>query len=464
MVFSSIYFLCLFLPAVLMLYFIIPGKFRNILLLIASLIFYGWGEPVYIWLMVFSIAVNYICGLLIDGSENRAKRLTLLIVCLIADLGILGFFKYTDFAIENINKISGSSIVLLKLALPVGISFYTFQTLSYVIDIYRGNVRAQRNIIDFGMYICMFPQLIAGPIVRYTDVEGQLKKRVVDENAVWSGLVRFSAGLFKKVMFANQVGLIWSGISALTTRPAATAWLGAICFTFQIYFDFSGYSDMAIGLGKIFGFNFPENFRYPYEADSITEFWRRWHITLSTWFREYLYIPLGGNRCSVIRQILNLLIVWALTGIWHGAGWNFLLWGLYYFLLLTLEKFVFKNILKRTPAVLRHVYALILTVFGWVIFACDDINVLSDYVGTLFGSQGMANSMSAYYLLTNSLLLIVMALASTHYPKAIIRKIFAKLDEKQTYIFEFLFVLGCVGLSIIFLIGDTYNPFLYFRF
>lgn len=330
MVFSSTIFLCIFLPLVLLGYYICPKKGRNLFLLIASLVFYAWGEPKYVFLMIFSIIANYVFGLLMEKYRQSSRRLKLMLVLsVVIDVGLLCVFKYTDFIISNINAAFGANFDLLKLALPIGISFYTFQAMSYTIDVYRGDVKVQRNIIDFGMYITMFPQLIAGPIVRYADVEEQLHERRVTAQDFSEGAMRFVVGLGKKVLLANQIGALWSEIYALGgSSSALMAWLGAIAFTFQIYFDFSGYSDMAIGLGRMFGFKFPENFRYPYQSVSITDFWRRWHITLSTWFREYLYIPLGGNRRGFARQALNLLIVWTLTGFWHGAGWNFVLWGL----------------------------------------------------------------------------------------------------------------------------------------
>ena len=336
MVFSSTIFLCVYLPLVLLGYYICPKKGKNLFLLIVSLVFYAWGEPKYVFLMIFSILINYVFGLLMDKHRENKKRLKLMLVLSVAiDLGLLSVFKYTDFIITNINSIFNTGFDLLNIALPIGISFYTFQAMSYTIDVYRDNVRVQRNLIDFGMYITMFPQLIAGPIVRYADVQDQLAERSVTTADFSEGIMRFVVGLGKKVLLANQMGAVWTDIYALGGDVSALmAWTGAVAFTFQIYFDFSGYSDMAIGLGRMFGFKFPENFRYPYESVSITDFWRRWHITLSTWFKEYLYIPLGGNRRGLARQALNLLIVWSLTGFWHGAGWNFVMWGLYYFAIL----------------------------------------------------------------------------------------------------------------------------------
>ena len=379
MVFSSLTFLCIFLPIVVILYGIFPVKWRNFLLLAASLVFYAWGEPRYILIMLFSTVFDYINGRLIeyyDKQQKQKAKKRVVMVSIVGNLGILAFFKYTDMLIVSWNQITASNLSLLKIALPIGISFYTFQTMSYTIDVYRGLVKAQRNLISFGMYVCMFPQLIAGPIVRYQTIADQIDERK-ENNAVWvAGMQRFILGLAKKVILANQIGRLWEEISTtqMTQLSTAGAWLGAIAYTFQIYFDFSGYSDMAIGLGKMFGFTFPENFKHPYESKSITEFWRRWHITLSTWFREYVYIPLGGNRKGFKRQIVNLLIVWFLTGLWHGASWNFVLWGLYYFVLLVIEKVFLLAKMQRWPRVLQHFYALFFIVTGCVVFAIEDFH------------------------------------------------------------------------------------------
>ena len=466
MVFSSTVFLCIFLPLVLLGYYICPKRGRNLFLLIASLVFYAWGEPKYVFLMIFSIIVNYVFGLLMDKFRRNSRRLKLMLVLsVVVDLGLLGVFKYTDFIISNLNAAFGASFDLLKLALPIGISFYTFQAMSYTIDVYRGDVKVQRNIIDFGMYITMFPQLIAGPIVRYADVEEQLHERRVTAQDFSEGAMRFVVGLGKKVLLANQIGALWSEIYALGgSSSALMAWLGAIAFTFQIYFDFSGYSDMAIGLGRMFGFKFPENFRYPYQSVSITDFWRRWHITLSTWFREYLYIPLGGNRRGFARQALNLLIVWTLTGFWHGAGWNFVLWGLYYFAVLFVEKLFLLKALDRAPKILRHIYSLLLIVLGWVIFACDDITVLLPFIGSMFGANGALGGLDLYWLTTKAVLLIICCVASTELPKKLMISLGGRLGERPAFILKSVLTLLLLGLSMVFLIGDSYNPFLYFRF
>ena len=466
MVFSSTIFLCVYLPLVLLGYYICPKKGRNLFLLIASLVFYAWGEPKYVFLMIFSILVNYIFGRLMDKHRENKKRLKLMLVLsVVIDLGLLSVFKYTDFIITNVNAIFGANFDLLNIALPIGISFYTFQAMSYTIDVYRNDVRVQKNLIDFGMYITMFPQLIAGPIVRYADVQDQLAERSVTTVDFSEGIMRFVVGLGKKVLLANQMGAVWSEIYALGGDVSALmAWTGAIAYTFQIYFDFSGYSDMAIGLGRMFGFKFPENFRYPYQSVSITDFWRRWHITLSTWFKEYLYIPLGGNRRGLARQALNLLIVWSLTGFWHGAGWNFVLWGLYYFVILFIEKLFLLKALDKLPKFFRHVYALLLIIIGWVIFASDDVSVLLPFLGSMFGANGAIGGMDVYTLLTKAALLVICCVASTELPKKLFLSAAGAMNEKAAFTLKSVLTIALLALSMILLIGDSYNPFLYFRF
>lgn len=466
MVFSSTIFLCVYLPLVLLGYYICPKKGRNLFLLIASLVFYAWGEPKYVFLMIFSILVNYIFGRLMDKHRENKKRLKLMLVLsVVIDIGLLSVFKYTDFIITNVNAIFGANFDLLNIALPIGISFYTFQAMSYTIDVYRDDVRVQKNLIDFGMYITMFPQLIAGPIVRYADVQDQLAERSVTTADFSEGVMRFVVGLGKKVLLANQMGAVWSDIYALGGDVSALmAWTGAIAYTFQIYFDFSGYSDMAIGLGRMFGFKFPENFRYPYQSVSITDFWRRWHITLSTWFKEYLYIPLGGNRRGLARQALNLLIVWSLTGFWHGAGWNFVMWGLYYFVILFIEKLFLLKALDKLPKLFRHVYALLLIVIGWVIFASDDVSVLLPYLGSMFGANGAVGGMDVYTLLTKAVLIVICCVASTELPKRLFLSATGAMNEKAAFTLKSVLTIALLALSMILLIGDSYNPFLYFRF
>lgn len=466
MVFSSTIFLCVYLPLVLLGYYICPKKGRNLFLLIASLVFYAWGEPKYVFLMIFSILVNYIFGRLMDKHRENKKRLKLMLVLsVVIDIGLLSVFKYTDFIITNVNAIFGANFDLLNIALPIGISFYTFQAMSYTIDVYRNDVRVQKNLIDFGMYITMFPQLIAGPIVRYADVQDQLAERSVTTADFSEGVMRFVVGLGKKVLLANQMGAVWSEIYALGGDVSALmAWTGAIAYTFQIYFDFSGYSDMAIGLGRMFGFKFPENFRYPYQSVSITDFWRRWHITLSTWFKEYLYIPLGGNRCGLARQALNLLIVWSLTGFWHGAGWNFVMWGLYYFVILFIEKLFLLKALDKLPKFFRHVYALLLIIIGWVIFASDDVSVLLPYLGSMFGANGAVGGMDVYTLFTKAVLIVICCVASTELPKKLFLSATGAMNEKAAFTIKSVMTIALLALSMILLIGDSYNPFLYFRF
>ncbi len=468
MVFSDSVFICIFLPIVLAGYYICPKRLRNSFLLLVSLVFYAWGEPKYVFLMMFSIAINYAFGLLLDRNRKNVRlSKALLALSVVIDIGLLCVFKYTDFVITNLNRAFNADIGLVNLALPIGISFYTFQAMSYTIDVYRDDVKVQRNILDFGMYITMFPQLIAGPIVRYSDVEAQLKERSVSAEDFASGICRFVVGLGKKVLLANQIGALWDQIYALGGETSVLmAWLGAIAYTFQIYFDFSGYSDMAIGLGRMFGFKFPENFRYPYESKSITEFWRRWHITLSTWFKEYLYIPLGGNRKGMARQILNLLIVWTLTGFWHGAGWNFVMWGLYYFLFLVLEKLFMLKALDKLPAFVRHIYALFIIVIGWVIFACDDTSVLLPYLGSMFGANGLTGGLDLYFLTTRAALLVILCIASTQLPKRLAAFVGRKLcvGEEIVFCIKAAATILLLALCMMFLVVDSYNPFLYFRF
>ncbi len=470
MIFSSTLFIFFFLPAVLLTYFAVPVKCKNFVLLFFSLIFYAWGEPVYILIMLFSIVFNYADGLMIERFRSKDRcgaAKAALIFSITVNLGILGFFKYTDFFIENINALTGLGLSPVNIALPIGISFYTFQTLSYTIDIYRRDISAQKNIISFGAYVAMFPQLIAGPIVQYKDIETQLISRRVTANEFCYGIKRFVSGLAKKVLLANNIGLLWEQItgSSLSTLSASEAWLGAVAFSFQIFFDFSGYSDMAIGLGEMFGFRFKENFNYPYCSKSITEFWRRWHISLSTWFKEYVYVPLGGNRKGFRRQLFNILIVWSLTGFWHGASWNFVIWGLYFGILLIIEKsFLLKHLSSHN--ILSHIYTLILVIISWVIFAFEDISDVVMYLKAMFGlnGTGIFSSQAFYYLCANAVLLIACVLFSINLFKSI------NFHSKTT---AFVYAAKAVKVAlyaavffiiVAFLVGDTYNPFLYFRF
>lgn len=466
MVFSSSVFLIVFLPITLLAYFIVPARFikaRNSVLLAASLVFYGWGEPKYILIMIFSIVFNYVCGL--AAGKNRSKAV--LILCVVGNLALLGYFKYTDFVLETVNRLAEAGLALPGIALPIGISFYTFQTMSYVIDVYRGKVEAQRDIITFGTYVTLFPQLIAGPIVRYSDVAVMLVGRRTNLEQIAEGVRRFIIGFGKKVLLANQIYVVWMELSAMENLSVSAAWLGAVAFTFQIYFDFSGYSDMAIGLGKIFGFDYLENFNYPYISRSITEFWRRWHMSLSSWFKEYVYIPLGGNRKGLSRQLINISIVWILTGLWHGASWNFVMWGVYYGIILIIEKLGLLKVLEKCPAVVGHIYSLILIVIGWVIFAVDDMGKVAAYLGMMLGSsQVFTDDAFVYFFESRIWLLIVCVIGSTPLPKIVCSIIAEKLEDREVLLgtIETVLFMGIFALSMAFLVSGSYNPFLYFRF
>lgn len=470
MVFSSLLFICIFLPVVLILCLIIPARWRNAFLLVSSLIFYGWGEPKYILLMAATAAVDYAAGLLISHYNSRLSQKAakaVLAVTVILNIATLCFFKYTGFVVESISALIGAQSPIVKLALPVGISFYTFQTLSYVIDVYKGQVAVQKNFINFFMFVTIFPQLIAGPIVRYSDIESKLVNRPIYAEKFADGIFRFCIGLAKKVIIANRMGAVFdSATSGESTFLSAL--IAAVSFTFQIYFDFSGYSDMAIGMGEMLGFDFPENFRYPYEADSITDFWRRWHITLSTWFREYLYIPLGGNRKGIKRQIFNLFVVWSLTGLWHGAGWNFLFWGIYFFLILVCEKLFLLKFLEKLPAFIRHIYTLVLVVIGWVLFYSESLSAVLSSLKALFGvGVPFADNGALYLLSTSAVMLAVCVIASTHYPAGLVNGALDKLALSRPgarVVLRGIFAAVLFVLSIALLAGDSYNPFLYFRF
>ena len=463
MLFSGIPFLFYFLPCVLLIYFIVPQKGRNAVLLAASLFFYGWGEPKFLLFMVFSIVQGYVFARLIGRGRRKKLFLTL---SLVLSFALLGYCKYADFFIENFNAVTGLSLPLLKIALPIGISFYTFQIASYEIDVYRGDVAAQHNFIDFAAYVAMFPQLIAGPIVRYRDIAPQLKERTHSLEAAASGASRFAVGLGKKVLVANVLAQLVSAYKASAEQTALYAWLYAIAFTLQIYFDFSGYSDMAIGLGRIFGFTFPENFRYPYIAKSITEFWRRWHMSLGTWFRDYLYIPLGGSRCSRIRHIFNILVVWMATGFWHGAAWNFVFWGLFYAVLLMAEKFFLLPVLKKGRA-LPHVYVLLAVTLGFVLFDAASLKDALHQLGTLFGA-GTASGLGTealYMLRSYGVVLALAVLGATPLPAMLWKKAQeAKSLAPVLTVAEPLCTFALLALCTAFLVDGSFNPFLYFRF
>ena len=463
MVFSSTLFLFLYLPVVLAVYYLVPRRWRNLWLFVVNLVFYGWGEPVYILLMLFSVTLNYVNGLLIGRfrkSEPR-KAKTVLIVNTVLNLGLLVFFKYFDLLAETISRIPGVAVPTLGLTLPIGISFYTFQTMSYPIDVYRGDAEVQRNYVRFGTFVALFPQLIAGPIVRYKDIADQLEERDYTVDRFASGIGRFTLGLAKKVLIANNVGVLWDTMSASTELSVAGAWLGAIAFSLQLYFDFSGYSDMAIGLGRMLGFEFLENFNFPYISRSITEFWRRWHISLGTWFRDYLYIPLGGNRLGLKRQLFNILVVWALTGLWHGANWTFLLWGLYYAVFLLIEKaFLLKKL--ENQHVLNRVYTLLITVFGWVLFQLDSMDEVLRYWKTMLGigARGFVSETDLFYGRSYAVILVIAVLAST----PLFRRISEILPTRVKNVLLPLLTLAALIVCTAYMVDATYNPFLYFRF
>ena len=470
MLFSSITFLFLFLPVTVLIYYLVPQKTRNLVLLIASLFFYAWGEPVYVVLMILSILLNFFCGKDIGKKRAdpvRAKRS--LIFAVVMNVLILGFFKYYGLLMETLNVLFPYEIPYRELALPIGISFYTFQELSYLIDIYRGNAKPQQRLLPFALYISMFPQLIAGPIVRYVDIEAQLLNRVMSMRKFGQGVMYFIVGFAKKVVLADSIGVLYEQITALPigSFSVLTAWVGCLAFAFQIYFDFSGYSDMAIGLGKMFGFEFRKNFQYPYIAKNIGEFWRRWHISLGTWVREYVYIPLGGNKCPASRHLLNLLIVWALTGLWHGAQWNFLVWGLYYGVILILERYVWGRALGRLPAFVQHIYTFVLVLIGWVFFFSPSLGAAMDYLGVMFGAGVSAwiDRQGFYFLLTHWLLFLLCAIGSSLRGMNILRLLTGSYESRRIrQIAACVVYIGMFLVSLAFLVTESFHPFLYFRF
>lgn len=464
MVFSSLVFMFAYLPITLLAYYLVPRQGRNIFLFIVNLIFYGWGEPKLVLLMVFNIFFNYIGGWLVDKyrADAKKKKLFLILTCVL-DIGILAVFKYTGMITETLNMLPFLNIPELQISLPIGISFYTFQTMSYVIDVYRDDAPVSKNFINFGTYVALFPQLIAGPIVRYRDVAEQLVNRRETLEMFTRGVKLFMVGLAKKVIIANTMGTLTTNIFATTDENGVVGtWVGMIAYTFQIYFDFSGYSDMACGLGNMMGFEFLKNFNYPYIAKSITDFWRRWHISLSTWFKEYVYIPLGGNRKGVKRQILNLLIVWGLTGLWHGAAYNFVLWGLYYGLLLILEKFVLKKFLDRLPSFVQHIYTLFIIIIGWGLFYFTDVGQLGEFMVDLFNfGNGICGDQAFNLIMSNLPMLIIAAVAST--PLATM--LYTRFEHTRfMWILETLYCMGVLAVSTASLVNQSYNPFLYFRF
>lgn len=500
MVFSSLTFLYYFLPIVLIVYIFLPNRIavplgkeknlvipaRNLLILLTGFFFYAWGEPFYVVIMLFSTLIDYTAGRMMDKFDDRPKIRTIcLIVSVCMNIGLLAVFKYSDFIFDTVNSVFGTDItnpVILanraindiynfglsedRVALPIGISFYTFQSMSYTIDLYLRKIKVQKSFIGFTSYVTLFPQIVAGPIVRYEDVAAEIEDRKVNIGKISEGIAKFSKGLAKKVLLANNIGIIWTEVKAMdySQISAATAWLGILAFTFQIYFDFSGYSDMAVGLGKMLGFNFPKNFDHPYLSKSVSEFWRRWHITLGTWFREYVYIPLGGNRKGMAKTLRNLLIVWALTGLWHGASWNFVVWGLYYGILIIIERVGFGKILEKLPSAVSMLYTFLITVFGWVLFDTDSMGKAWQFFKAMFGAGGsFADSTAKYIFSSNILIFIICIFAST----TLFGKFAAFLRKKKRLVYAYAVPAAVVCVMLLctsYLVDSSYNPFLYFRF
>ena len=460
MLFSSIPFLYYFLPAVLAVYFLVPKAARNAVLLLASLIFYGWGEPKYVFLMIATIALFYLCGLGVGRSTNPRHKKFFLILSVVISLGFLAIFKYADFFVDSFNAVTGLSLPLLRLALPIGISFYTFQCLSYVIDVYQGNVPAQKNPVSFGAYVALFPQLIAGPIVRYVDVARELENRSTTKEDLVYGVRRFLVGLGKKILLADSFALLLQIFRQQAQPSVLFYWMYAIGFTLNIYFDFSGYSDMAIGLGRILGFHFIENFNYPYLSKSVTEFWRRWHMSLGSWFRDYVYIPMGGNRVSKPRWVLNILTVWALTGLWHGAAWNFVLWGLMFAILLLLEKLVFP--VEKLPVWLQRGYVLFAVMISFVLFNAADLAQAAGDIGGLFGVGGvpLVTGESIYYLKSYAGIFLVSFVGAT----PLVKQLVLRIPEKAAAVLEPVVLAALLLVCTGYLVDGSFNPFLYFRF
>lgn len=499
MVFSSLTFLYYFLPIILIVYIFLPNTAvvplprgrklvipaRNLLILLSGFFFYAWGEPFYVVIMLFSTLIDYTAGrLMAKFDDSPAKRRACLIVSVCMNVGLLAIFKYSDFLIDTINGIFRANItnpVILtnraindvynfglsesRVALPIGISFYTFQSMSYTIDLYLRNIKVQKSFVSFSSYVTLFPQIVAGPIVRYEDVAAELDERTVNINKISEGICKFVKGLAKKVLLANNIGIIWTQIKAMDYGEisAATAWIGILAFTFQIYFDFSGYSDMAVGLGKMLGFNFPKNFDHPYLSKSVGEFWRRWHITLGTWFREYVYIPLGGNRKGKGKTIRNLLIVWGLTGLWHGASWNFILWGLYFGVLIVIERLGWGNVLKKLPAAVSMLYTFLIAVFGWVLFDTDTLADAGRFFKAMFGANGLGDGTAAYYWTSNVVIFLLCIFASTN----LFGKFTAFFRKKKRKLYAYITPAVTAAVLLLctsYLVDATYNPFLYFRF
>ena len=476
MVFSSLTFLFVFLPVVFIIYYAVPKRAKNVVILVSGLLFYAWGEPIYVLAMILSTFIDYTAGRLIDKYDDKPKIRTIcLIVSLVMNIGLLGTFKYLCFLINSVNGWFGLSIPNPNLPLPIGISFFTFQSMSYTIDLYRRNIKVQKSAVSFMAFVTLFPQIVAGPIVRYEDVQNELDNRSVTEKMLGDGISRFITGLGKKVLIANNIGMLWTQVKGMDygELSAVTAWLGILAFTFQIYFDFSGYSDMAIGLGKMMGFNFPENFNYPYMSHSISEFWRRWHITLGAWFRSYIYIPLGGNRKGLPRTIINLLIVWAVTGIWHGASWNFMLWGVYFGVLIIIERLFMGKVLEKIPSFFSWLYTFVLVVFGWVMFEAVDTSIVNigemfgqmfTYIGAMFGANGTVMDNTATFAIVNyGVMFAVCILGSSDMFKNAAEYIRKKAPEWVQYGFP-VAQTAVMLASIAYITTSSYNPFLYFNF
>lgn len=459
----------MFLPIALLVYYISPKKLRNLILFILSIIFYAWGEPIYVVLILFLIIFDYLSALIIGKYRERNKFIakSTFLIMILFNIGVLGFFKYFEFIINNINVVFGVSWSVEKLPLPIGISFYTFQIISYAADVYLGKVKAEKNIINFGTYITMFPQLASGPIMKFGEIGEQLRNRKENLENFTDGIERFIVGLGKKVLIANNVGLIWTVIknTPIGEISVVSAWLGIIAFTLQIYFDFSGYSDMAIGVGKMMGFELIENFRYPYLSTSVSEFWRRWHISLGRWFKDYLYIPLGGNRVSKLKQVRNLFIVWFITGLWHGASWNFIFWGIYFGIFVFIEKMFLGNLLKKMPKVISNMYTMIVVIIGWVFFDIYKFGEAINYIKTMFGvgTNKFIDNAAMYYLYTNAIVLILAIVCAT----PIISNIQKNIKKKQSLLGAIIMgicYIGILFLSTSYLVNQSFSPFLYFKF
>ncbi len=457
-----------FLPIVLILYYIAPKKFKNLFILISGIIFYAWGEPVYVLIMLVSTLIDYTAGLLIyKFDKSKTIKRICLIVSLLMNLGLLGVFKYSGFIMQNIDAIFGTALFDPKhaLPLPIGISFFTFQSMSYTIDMYMGKIKVQKNPISFAAFVTLFPQIVAGPIVRYDDIAKELDDRTINLDCIYEGILKFITGVGKKVLIANNIGMLWTSVKGMEASELSvlTAWLGILAFTLQIYFDFSGYSDMAIGLGKMMGFNFPQNFNYPYQSKSISEFWRRWHITLGAWFKSYVYFPLGGSRKGKGRTVFNLAVVWLLTGIWHGASWNFILWGVLYGLVIIIEKLFLGKLLEKIPSFFSWLYTIVLVILGWVLFDTADISTALGYMGAMFGGGTLVDNTSMYYLMNYGVMFVIGIFACTD----IFSRAAEKLKEKLPSLINYSTLIGKTAIMVLstaYLADATYNPFLYFNF